>query len=188
MKKRVYGIIGIKSIMSNWNADFSGYPKSTSDGEVFGSDKALKYPMKKMWDDNGEKVLYIKSYKIDDDSKKKDEVKSDVFISIHQNKFGQESCWGSQIWHASNDKSKLLADKVQSSIKENLQNKNERVPKDAKKAFKILRDGNKEANIILECGFISNYKEEKNLQNEDYQNKLVEAIIKGIDEYFKVSK
>ena len=75
MKKRVYGIIGIKSIMSNWNADFSGYPKSTSDGEVFGSDKALKYPMKKMWDDNGEKVLYIKSYKIDDDSKKKDEVK-----------------------------------------------------------------------------------------------------------------
>ena len=58
--------------------------------------------------------------------KKKDEVKSDVFISIHQNKFGQESCWGSQIWYASNDKSKLLADKVQSSIKENLQNKNER--------------------------------------------------------------
>ncbi|OPX46769.1 N-acetylmuramoyl-L-alanine amidase [Clostridium thermobutyricum] len=120
--------------------------------------------------------------------KKKDEVKSDVFISIHQNKFGQESCWGSQIWHASNDKSKLLAEKIQSSIKENLQNKNERVPKDAKKAFKILRDGNKEANIILECGFISNYKEEKNLQNQDYQNKLVEAIIKGIDEYFKVSK
>lgn len=76
MKKRVYGVIGIKSIMSNWNADFSGYPKSTSDGEIFGSDKALKYPMKKMWDDNGEKVLYIKSYKIDDtDSKKKDGVK-----------------------------------------------------------------------------------------------------------------
>ena len=120
--------------------------------------------------------------------KKKDEVKSDVFISIHQNKFGQESCWGSQIWHASNDKSKLLADKVQSSIKENLQNKNERVPKDAKKAFKILRDANKEANIILECGFISNYKDEKNLQKEDYQNQLVEAVIKGIDEYFKVSK
>lgn len=25
------------------NVDFSGYPKSTSDGNVFGSDKALKY-------------------------------------------------------------------------------------------------------------------------------------------------
>ncbi|MGL5050556.1 MAG: type I CRISPR-associated protein Cas7 [Cetobacterium sp.] len=65
MKKRVYGIIGIKSVMANWNADFTGYPKTTSDGNVFGSDKALKYPMKKMWENNGEKVLYIKSYKVD---------------------------------------------------------------------------------------------------------------------------
>ncbi|MDE5780946.1 MAG: type I CRISPR-associated protein Cas7 [Lachnospiraceae bacterium] len=63
MENRVYGILGISSIMANWNADFSGYPKTTSKGEVFGSDKALKYPMKKMWEDNGEKVLYIKSIK-----------------------------------------------------------------------------------------------------------------------------
>ena len=27
MNKRVYGILGISSIMGNWNADFSGYPK-----------------------------------------------------------------------------------------------------------------------------------------------------------------
>ena len=50
MNKRVYGVIGISSIMANWNADFSGYPKTISDGTVFGSDKALKYPMKKMWE------------------------------------------------------------------------------------------------------------------------------------------
>ena len=61
MNKRVYGVLGISSIMANWNADFSGYPKSMSDGTVFGSDKALKYPMKKMWDNEGKKVLYIKS-------------------------------------------------------------------------------------------------------------------------------
>lgn len=66
MNKRVYGVIGIKSIMANWNADFNGYPKTISTGEVFGSDKALKYPMKKMWENNGEKVLYIKSLKIDE--------------------------------------------------------------------------------------------------------------------------
>lgn len=60
---RVYGVIGIKSRMSNWNADFTGRPKSTSDGSVFGSDKAFKYPIKKMWEVEGEKVLYIKSYK-----------------------------------------------------------------------------------------------------------------------------
>lgn len=60
---RVYGVIGIKSRMSNWNADFTGRPKSTSDGSVFGSDKAFKYAIKKMWEVEGEKVLYVKSYK-----------------------------------------------------------------------------------------------------------------------------
>ena len=64
MNKRVYGVIGISSIMANWNADFSGYPKSTQNGDVYGSDKALKYPMKKMWNDEGKKVLYIKSMTI----------------------------------------------------------------------------------------------------------------------------
>lgn len=76
MDKRVYGVIGISSKMANWNADFTGYPKTTSNGDVFGSDKALKYPMKKMWDENGEKVLYIKSMtllsKEDKKSKTKD--------------------------------------------------------------------------------------------------------------------
>lgn len=69
MNKRVYGVLGISSIMANWNADFSGYPKTTSDGDVFGSDKAFKYPMKKMWENEGEKVLYIKSMKLSTDKK-----------------------------------------------------------------------------------------------------------------------
>lgn len=61
MNKRIYGIIGIRAKHANWNANFSGFPKSTGDGDFFGSDKALKYPMKKMWENNGEKVLYTKS-------------------------------------------------------------------------------------------------------------------------------
>lgn len=43
---RVYGVIGIRALMSNWNADFTGRPKSTGNGDIFGSDKALKFPMK----------------------------------------------------------------------------------------------------------------------------------------------
>lgn len=69
MNKKVYGIIGISSIMSNWNADFTGYPKTISTGEIFGSDKALKFPMKKMWENQGEKVLYIKSMKLSEGKK-----------------------------------------------------------------------------------------------------------------------
>ncbi|MCQ4635973.1 type I CRISPR-associated protein Cas7 [Anaerovorax odorimutans] len=67
MNKRVYGVLGVSAVMANWNADFSGYPKTTSEGQVFGSDKAFKYPMKKMWEDQGEKVLYIKSMCFDED-------------------------------------------------------------------------------------------------------------------------
>lgn len=69
MENRVYGVIGISSKMANWNADFTGYPKTTSDGSTFGSDKALKYPMKKMWQNQGEKVVYIKSMKISEGKK-----------------------------------------------------------------------------------------------------------------------
>ena len=66
LKQRIYGIAGIQSIMSNWNADMSGFPKSTSDGNIFGSCHALKYPIKRMWDSQGETVLNLKSYKIGD--------------------------------------------------------------------------------------------------------------------------
>ncbi|WP_094606247.1 hypothetical protein SPSIL_026490 [Sporomusa silvacetica DSM 10669] len=64
MKQRVIGLIGIVSRMANWNADFTGLPKTTSDGNIFGSDKALKYSIKRLWELNGEKVLYIRSYKL----------------------------------------------------------------------------------------------------------------------------
>lgn len=66
MNKRVYGVIGVAAYMANWNADFSGFPKTTESGTIFGSDKALKYPMKKIWELEGEKVLYIKSMKFND--------------------------------------------------------------------------------------------------------------------------
>lgn len=65
MLGRVYGVLGVKSVMANWNADFSGYPKSLGCGEVFyGSDKALKYAIKSVWNsEDDKKVLYIKSMK-----------------------------------------------------------------------------------------------------------------------------
>jgi len=66
MKKenRVYGILAVSAYMANFNADLSGYPKTTTDNHIFGSDKALKYPMKRMWMMQGEPVLYIKSMQI----------------------------------------------------------------------------------------------------------------------------
>ena len=70
LKNRIVGVIGISSKMANWNADFTGHPKSTSDGDIFGSDKALKYAIKRYWENEGEKVLYIRSYKIEEKGNK----------------------------------------------------------------------------------------------------------------------
>lgn len=72
MKKnnRVYGIIGVGAYMANFNADLSGYPKTTTNNDIFGSDKALKYPMKRMWLIEGDPVLYIKSMKNSEGSDK----------------------------------------------------------------------------------------------------------------------
>ncbi len=75
MNNRVYGVVAIRSIMANWNADFSARPKTISNGTIFGSDKALKYPIKRMWQAAGEKVLAIKSYKIDEKSKSSEDEK-----------------------------------------------------------------------------------------------------------------
>lgn len=109
MKNRVYGVVGIKSIMANWNADFTGNPKTTSDGKIFGSDKAFKFPIKKMWEAEGKKVLYVKSYKNEKDNiqaknlserfnklfnvdlksmKKKEEVYEKLFSAIDVKNFG----------------------------------------------------------------------------------------------------
>jgi CRISPR-associated protein Csh2 len=86
---RVYGVIGIKAKMANWNADFTGRPKSTSNGDIFGSDKALKYPMKKMWENEGKKVLFIKSWKDEKGSmipKKLSERYAQIFSEIDKKK------------------------------------------------------------------------------------------------------
>lgn len=90
MSKRVHGIIGIKSRMSNWNADFTGRPKTISSGEIFGSDKALKYSCKKMWLNQDEKVMYIKSFKLEKKAKEGEKLQPKSLAERYEELFGQE--------------------------------------------------------------------------------------------------
>ena len=41
--------------------------------------------------------------------------------------------------------------------------------------------------ILIECGFLSNENEEKLLLTDDYQNKIVDSIIEGLEEYFSLN-
>ncbi|AQM59722.1 N-acetylmuramoyl-L-alanine amidase [Clostridium baratii] len=135
-----------------------------------------------------EEDIALSNKKVEDLTKRcemKKENECDIFISIHQNMFQSQSCKGTQVWYASNEKSKALAESIQSSVVQEVQPSNKRVAKDAKKAYKILRDGYDGGCVIIECGFLSNYDDEKKLQNEEYQKSIVTAIGNGIDKYFE---
>jgi CRISPR-associated protein Csh2 len=58
---RVYGAAIIKSINSNYNADFSGQPRKLPNGIVYATDKALKYSIRNYWKEvSNQTVFYFK--------------------------------------------------------------------------------------------------------------------------------
>ena len=61
-KNRAYGFAVIKAINSNYNADFSGQPRTLPNGQVYATDKALKYTVRNYLKDTypAEKVFYFK--------------------------------------------------------------------------------------------------------------------------------
>jgi len=62
-KNRVFGCAMVKAINSNYNADFSGQPRTLPNGVVYATDKAYKYTVKNyiksVYSDR--KIFYIKS-------------------------------------------------------------------------------------------------------------------------------
>ncbi|GIM29929.1 N-acetylmuramoyl-L-alanine amidase CwlD [Clostridium polyendosporum] len=133
----------------------------------------------------------LKEKKVQDLSKRvkmKEDTKCHIFISIHQNMFPQTKCHGAQVWHAAGEESKLLADIIQGSLRENVDNENKRLTKPAGDQYRILREGSPCASVLVECGFLSNQNEGNMLKDEQYQQKIAEAITKGVVEYCKQKK
>ncbi len=151
--------------------------------------------LKKELEDSGYVVYLTREGDTELDSKKvkdlnarcqmKKDTKCDVFISIHQNMFPQSNCFGAQVWYAANDDSKLIAENIQDSLKETIDDKNKRVAKAAEKQYRILRDGYEGACVIVECGFLSNYEEEQRLKTDEHQIKIAKGITNGVNKYFE---
>lgn len=105
-------------------------------------------------------------------------------ISIHQNSFNQESSKGAQVfYHESSEKGKFCAELMQETMKEKLADGNHRMAR-ANDSYYMLRKTQCPL-IIIECGFLSNYEEEKLLEQDEYQKKLAGAIRDGVNRYFK---
>lgn len=62
-KNRVFGCAIVKAINSNYNADFSGQPRTLPNGVVYATDKAFKYAVKNYLKDvyADEKIFYFKT-------------------------------------------------------------------------------------------------------------------------------
>lgn len=140
-------------------------------------------------DDNGIYDIDSKTLKEKKISDLKNRVKigtessADMFISIHLNKISDQKYYGWQTFYKSSDENSIkLAKSIQNNLNKSIQKKNDRVPM---KLDSIYIVKNVEIPItIVECGFLSNPEEEKELLNDEYQDRLAWGIYSGLMDYF----
>lgn len=107
----------------------------------------------------------------------------DILVSIHQNAFTSGNASGAQVfYYKTSDEGKRLAESIQQSLIDTLDNDNSRLAK-SNSDYYVLKTTEIPA-AIVECGFLSNAKEEALLNSDEYQQKTAWAIYKGISAYF----
>ena len=90
-----------------------------------------------------------------------------------------------QVWYTANEKSsKILADSILLYDKVYLQKNNNRINKESDDSYYILYNA-QSPSVMVECGFMSNYEENKLLKDDLYQNKLACVIAYGINQYLE---
>jgi N-acetylmuramoyl-L-alanine amidase len=106
----------------------------------------------------------------------------DLVVSIHQNaESGGNTAYGTETYYQKNDvdDSEKLAKSIQDTICLYLNTRNRGIyPSN----LEVLRDTDMPS-ALVEVGFLTNKKEVKKLNNEDYQNKMAEGISQGILSY-----
>lgn len=106
-----------------------------------------------------------------------------VTVSIHQNSYPQDaSVCGPQVFYYEQSKDgERLAVVLQKHLNGMPNVLKQRVQK-GNSTYYILKRSASVA-VIVECGFLTNEKEEQMLQDETYQEQVVTAIYNGIEEY-----
>lgn len=104
---------------------------------------------------------------------------ADMFISVHINYLGNSKYYGSQVFYTKGNEK--IAVSIQDMFRKKLGSpmKEKELSNDIYMYKKLNIPG-----VLIECGFLSNAKERKLLQDDDYQKKLVDAILEGIINYY----
>lgn len=109
---------------------------------------------------------------------------ADVFVSIHLNKISDSNYSGWQTFYQNgSENSEKLANSIQASLNTTISKENMRVPHTLTSVY-IMKHVEIPISIV-ECGFLSNPQEEKELQQDEYQNQLAWGIYNGIISYFQ---
>jgi CRISPR-associated protein Csh2 len=86
--RRAYGCAVIKSVNSNYNADFTHQPRTLPDGTVYATDKVLKYSVKNYFTRNykEDKIFYFKTFNDTMQPRTLDETYNNLFGPYPQDK------------------------------------------------------------------------------------------------------
>lgn len=103
-------------------------------------------------------------------------------VSIHQNSFPQSQYHGAQMFYGPNHPDSLpLANAIQTAFRA-LQPDNERAVKRATSDVYIIYNARLPI-VLVECGFVSNPEECRNLCDTQYQQKIAFSIFAGISAF-----
>ena len=111
-----------------------------------------------------------------------EEADPDIVVSIHQNSYHEEAISGGQVfYYKTSEAGKRLAEILQRRFDFVLGEKNTRLAKPNGNYYLLLHV--KQPIVIVECGFLSNWKEAAALNSDEYQDRLAWTIHMGIMEY-----
>ncbi len=103
------------------------------------------------------------------------ETENGVLISIHQNIYSSPSLSGAQVFYADEESSLEWAKETQECLRQTLDPENGRQAARISDSIYLMKHITRPA-LLVECGFLSNPKEEADLLNDAYQTKIAVAL------------
>ncbi len=106
-----------------------------------------------------------------------------LYVSIHQNFYPESRYSGPQVFYASTEESKNLAELMQTNMNQALTSSNKRTCKKSDGVY-IMQHIDC-TGILIECGFLSNPEEESKLRTPKYQNRVCSVIAGTLANYIE---